>query len=120
MDTYTINGFTVEYDTFDLDAMETFDKEVQKIAQSAGEIKNVTADNYIGIVREQCHGILRFFDAVLGEGSADEIFGKKLNAETLLTSYRKFCEDVTQTRTRLRGAVNPANREQRRAAIFKS
>ena len=119
METYVINGHEVEYDTFDLDAMERYDQEVKRIKDGADALKNsgVSPDNYIPCLREQCEAILDFFDVVLGDGAAQTIFGGKTNIKEILGAYQAFTADVANA---IRGftpaaAAAPGNREQRRA-----
>lgn len=125
METYIINGVEMEYDTFDLDAMELMDSEVVRVTDmiESYQKKDWNFDSYTGFLREQCENIMDFFDTVLGEGSARKIFGGKTNVKDIITSYRRFVDDVTKTRASLGGSADvpaapeaPSNREQRRAA----
>ena len=126
MEKYIINGVEMEYDTFDLDAMELLDGEVLRLQEEIGNAsqKDWNIDNYTGFLREQCENIMDFFDTVLGEGSAKKIFGGKTNVKQIMTVYRKFVDDVTKVRASLGGGLGPSeavpaapvNREQRRAA----
>lgn len=128
MEEYIINGVKIDYDTFDLANMELFDSEVKRVKEDveAAQREDWKKENYIQILREQCYSIMDFFDTVLGEGSAKKIFGNRVNVLEIISAYKKFTEDVTNTRSELGGlGVNaknavqiphPTNREQRRAA----
>lgn len=123
METYIVNGVEVEYDTFDLDAMELFDGEVTRLRDSVKASQKQAEDsgNYIEMLREQGENILDFFDTVLGEGAAQKIFGSRMNIKELLNGYRDFIKNVVETRKELDGKASGSevqswNREQRRAA----
>lgn len=119
MEKYIINGVEVEYDTFDLDAMQLFDDEVKAIKEDveAARDKGWNSENYIQVLREQCENILDFFDTVLGDGAARKVFGSRMNIRDIMEGYRKFTSDVAKTRSELKNTDGPApatNREQRR------
>lgn len=123
METYIINGQEVQYDTFDLEAMELLDMEIERCTAAAEAVDpaGLNMSNYRAIVREQCENVLDMFDTVLGEGMSGKLFGGKMNAKTILTAYRKFVSDVMEVRSNIDAdspnpAAAPVNREQRRAA----
>lgn len=121
MEKYSINGHEVEYDTFDLANMELFDSEVMRVEREVKALRaeNANVENYIAMLREQAESVLDFFDTVLGEGTAREVFGGRVNIRDITAAYRGFTEDVVRMRKSLfAGSVAsaPANREQRRAA----
>lgn len=122
MEKYIIHGHEVEYDTFDLDEMARYDAEVQRLKEDAEQIKSsgINVEDYISVLREQCENMIDFFDIILGDGMAHEIFGEKVNVKDILTAYQKFTKDVALTRSSLTSVMTqapaPANREQRRIA----
>ena len=68
MEKFKVNGKEVEFDPFDLDAMEAYLAgtalvEEQRKADCEGE-------NPVGTLRRVCNAILDFFDDLLGEGRA--------------------------------------------------
>ena len=92
METYKIHGYEIEYDTFDLENMERFDQETRRVVQAA---RSQTAEkDYLATARQQANSMLTFFDGVLGEGMAQQLFGAKVNIRDLLQAYRQFTEDV--------------------------
>lgn len=119
METYIINGKEFQYDTFDLDAMGLFDSEVQRVAEAARGIGTLDAASYLPALREQCENVLDFFDAVLGDGAARELFGDRINVKVITEAYRQFTSDVTAARAGLTAGMAPSsapiNRAQRRA-----
>lgn len=114
MERYVINGKEVEYDTFDLENMEIYDREVRKVEEAVKSVdtKNM-GDNYIAVLRDLAETILDFFDAVLGDGMAREIFGERTNIRDIKNGYRDFTQAVLKEM----GTINNTpNREQRRHA----
>lgn len=119
MEKYSINGVEMEYDTFDLDAMELLDSEVNRIRDEVEAVQRDGLDSagYIRVLREQGENILDFFDTVLGDGAAAKIFGTRMNIRDIMNAYRKFTADVAEVRGTLAGDLpGGGNREQRRAA----
>lgn len=110
MEKYTVNGHEIEYDTFDLENMEIYDREVRKVEEAVKSVdtKNM-GDNYIAVLRDLAETILDFFDAVLGDGMAREIFGERTNIRDIKNGYRDFTQGVVKEM----GGLSP-NREQRR------
>ena len=74
------------------------------------------------MLRALCEEICDFFDVVLGEGTAQKLFGGRMNVREITDSYRSFTRDVvaqlgTQAAAGMAAAPTPGNREQRRAAL---
>lgn len=121
MDTYIVNGVSVEYDTFDLVNMELFGTEVERLKDFADSIKgkryNAFADS-VSDLREMCEGIKDFFDCVVGEGTSEKVFGDRVNALDMTQAYHNFVAEVSaRMQNGFSAPVVPAmNREQRRAA----
>lgn len=119
METYSINGVEVEYDTFDLVNMEVYRDEVKRVADLSELAKDVTTENYIEIIREMCEGVMDAFDTIIGEGTSNLLFGGKVNAKTIPAAWAEFTQAVAKVmNTDIPGAESnvPMNREQRRAA----
>lgn len=121
METYIVNGVSVEYDTFDLVNMELFGTEVERLKDFADSIKgkqyNVFADS-VADLREMCEGIKDFFDCVVGEGTSEKVFGTRVNALDMTQAYHNFVTEVSaKMQTGFSApAATALNREQRRAA----
>lgn len=127
MEKYMINGQEIEWDTFDIANMTLYDSEVKRVAQAAETLKEqeVTAENYIPLLKEQCENIIDFFACVLGEESIDLLFQGRVNVQEAIAAYGDFTRAVTKTRQSLVGLIDggeekqpvntvPLNREQRR------
>ncbi len=92
MERFTVNGKEVEFDPFDLDAMEAYMEgtalvEEQRTAGPAGE-------GPVDALRRVCSAILDFFDDLLGEGRAAELFGQKVNVKDIFEGYKDFTTGV--------------------------
>lgn len=121
METYIVNGVSIEYDTFDLVNMELFGTEVERLKDFADSINgkqyNAFADS-VADLREMCEGIKDFFDCVVGEGTSEKVFGTRVNALDMTQAYHNFVAEVSaRMQNGFSAPVAPAmNREQRRAA----
>lgn len=120
MEKFTVNSKEVEFDPFDLDAMEAYMEgtalvEEQRKAGPAGE-------GPVDALRRVCGSILDFFDDLLGEGKAQALFGHRVNVKDIFEGYRDFTTQVngciSAYSKELGGAqpagVVPLNRAQRR------
>ena len=119
MERFTVNGKEVEFDPFDLDAMEAYMEgtalvEEQRTAGPAGE-------GPVDALRRVCGSILDFFDDLLGEGRAAELFGQKVNVKDIFEGYRDFTTQVNGCISAYSKELNsaqavtaPANRAKRR------
>lgn len=121
METYIVNGVSIEYDTFDLVNMELFGTEVERLKDFADSIKGKTYETFadsVADLREMCEGIKDFFDCVVGEGTSEKVFGTRVNALDMTQAYYNFVAEVSaRMQNGFSAPVAPAmNREQRRAA----
>lgn len=121
MDTYSINGVEVEYDTFDMDAMQARIEELTVV--DAVDKETVEGEDIFARLRRLCEARLDFFDAVLGDGMAEKIFGHKVNAQAIMRGFEDFNRGVNDHIAQLpavakgtRPVPAPVNRAQRRAA----
>ena len=110
MEKYTVNGHEIEYDTFDLDNMESYDREARKLESAAKQI-STSGDNYIDALRDTAHSMLDFFDEVVGDGTAKQLFGDRVNIRDILSGYREFTTAVAEN---VKKEIPAPNREQRR------
>ena len=118
METYIVNGVSVEYDTFDLVNMELFGTEVERLKDFADSIKGKRYETFadsVSDLREICEGIKDFFDCVVGEGTSEKVFGDRVNALDMTQAYNTFVDEVS-AKMRDGFSAPTMNREQRRAA----
>ena len=118
MNEIIVNGVQVEFDPFDLDNMEAYLEGVERIDKTRRE--KFEGESAVQMLRRICDDMLDFFDDILGEGKAREIFGAKTNVKTINDGYMSFCQQVnTSLQTYTKSLNAPAapravNREQRR------
>lgn len=92
MERFTVNGKEVEFDTFDIDVMDGYLTGLEKV-DAERRVKN-EGESTVDTMRRVCNAILDFFDDQLGEGKAEEIFGKKIYVNTIFDGYKEFCEQA--------------------------
>lgn len=94
-----VNGIEYELNLLDADVADRIETAAQKLADEFNarieELKGMSAAKSI---REQCRLIDVFFDAVLGEGAVDTIFGGKPDLEAHLDTYGQFMDDLAKER----------------------
>lgn len=121
MSTYVVNGHSVEFDPFDLDNLELYLSSVNRLDE-ARRVRS-EGEGPVETLRRICDLILDFFDDLLGEGMAKEIFGEKINVKIIMDSYRAFCSEVNEQigdyskEIAAPTAPKATNREQRRAEL---
>lgn len=117
MEKYIVNGIEVEYDTFDLDNMELFDSESKRVVEL---IKNeLSSKSDINKLRKYADVVRDFFDTVVGEGTAEKVFGPKDNIRAIRNGYMEFFNSVISACDAMNHECdkeNVENREQQRAA----
>lgn len=118
MERYMINGKEFEFDTFDLDNIELFQSEVERLEEN---MRLAPRDgDAIKFIRERAEDMLDFFDTVVGEGTSAVAFGDKVNIKDIMSAYKQFTQDIKANTAEFFGSLAskpaPVNREQRRAA----
>lgn len=115
MDQYIVNGVEIDYDTFDLENMESYNEEVRRVAEEAGA--ELEGENSLGKLRRVCYAMMDAFDHLCGDGTAQKIFGSRVNVKAIYTGYNAFTTAVAkaeQAAAAEMGSPTPTNREQRR------
>lgn len=122
MSIYKINGHEIEYDAMDLQNLELYYSESKRLTESAAPVEG---EDLFLTFKNQCNAILDFFDTVVGDGTAETLFGGSLNVKEILTAYKDFSTAVNQEVVGVTGILNNStnnrplvinNRESRRAA----
>lgn len=121
METYVVNGVTLEYDTFDLEAMERRQKELEVVKEVCRQEEGGTYEK----IRNVCNAMLDFFDAVIGPGTAVKVCGERVNVKTINDAYRDFNDQVNKRLAEYKSgfaqqdntAQQHMNRAQRRAML---
>lgn len=123
MEKYIINGVEVEYDTFALSNIELLEAESTRVNEL---ISRAVGSNSAKELRIMCEAVLDFFDAIMGDGTSEKIFGRNEDVFDLIGGFYEFSAKVKEE-TAIRAAKlkelvqrgktdQGMNREQRRAA----
>lgn len=72
-------GVELEYDFFDADQLEIYERENKKVAEDIGDMEQYEGKSTADAIRIQCRIVDNFFDAVFGEGTAKKLFHGKAN-----------------------------------------
>ncbi|MBQ7976818.1 MAG: AP endonuclease [Clostridia bacterium] len=81
----TINGVELEYDVYEADKAELYQKETEKIIKVCEKLKD--NEDLAKSIRIQCKAIFEFIDALFGEGVHREVFGDSVNLRTCAKVY---------------------------------
>ena len=110
-----VNGVNLpDPDVGDLEFLEKYEAQNDIITKKMSEMdKNVRRSE---AVRIQCTLVFDFFDAVFGEGTAQKIFGEKVNLKTCIDAYEEAVNGVNSLDAKLADyfRCKGANRQQRR------
>lgn len=114
MEKYIVNGVELEYDTFDLDNMELYESEMERVHE------DVRSTEWTGLeaLRKQGDSVMDFFDTVVGEGTARKIFGTRMNIRDIVEGYQSFTAQVNKNIEDLGkkfSGTDKLDRDQRRA-----
>lgn len=105
METYIVNGKEIQYDTFEAANIELYLSEVKRISDSANAAKAAGTDS-VSAMREHCFYIMDFFDAVVGEGTAETLFGGAVNIRDVANAFKDFTESVNRNMTELASTIS--------------
>lgn len=125
-----ILGVELEYDFFDADQLEVYERENQRVAEDIKEPTQYEGKSTADAIRIQCHIVDRFFDAVFGTGTAKEIFKGKANIRDHMEAFGIVAQGARDARGELdaveekyapnRAARRQAERDNRQAQKQKS
>lgn len=72
----TINNIELEVDFLDIEVMERYEQALEEIQKHGQDTKGKKASE---VMRQECQSVFDFFDAVFGEGAAEDVFQNKMN-----------------------------------------
>jgi len=82
-----IFGIELEYDFFDADQLEVYERENQKVAETIKEPTQYEGKSTADAIRIQCRIVDYFFNAVFGAGTARKIFKGKSNIRDHMEAF---------------------------------
>ena len=91
-------GVELEYDFFDADQMEVYERENRRVAEDIKEPTQYENKSVADAYRIQCGIVDRFFDAVFGEGTAKRIFHGKANLRDHMEAFGIVAQAAGESR----------------------
>lgn len=91
---FTVNGKELDYDIFDADKAEAYEKEMAAVTQKMAELMGKGEHTFAEGVRAQCEIVAECFDNLFGAGTAVKIFDGKVNLVLALKSFEELAEGI--------------------------
>lgn len=110
-----INGIKLEGDLMDADFMEKFESSMIKMRDSAQAKKRETFPTAAASYRAQCEVVNTCFDEIFGAGTAQKLFGGKMNVMEHLKAIEKVSEWAAGERKTLNDFTNRYTQRQQNA-----
>lgn len=110
-----INGIKLEGDLMDADFMEKFESSMIKMRDSAQAKKRENFPTAAAIYRAQCEVVNTCFDEIFGDGTAQKLFGGKMNVMEHLKAIEKVSEWAAGERKTLNDFTNRYTQRQQNA-----
>ena len=110
-----INSIKLEGDLMDADFMEKFESSMIKMRDSAQAKKRETFPTAAANYRAQCEVVNTCFDEIFGAGTAQKLFGGKMNVMEHLKAIEKVSEWAAGERKTLNDFTNRYTQRQQNA-----
>lgn len=113
-----ILGVELEYDFYDADLLEAYERENKKVAEDIKEPTQYDGKSAADGIRIQCRIVDNFFDALFGDGTAQKIFKGKANIRDHMEAFGIISKAAQDSRSELDEIENKyaPNRAERRQA----
>ncbi len=96
-----ILGVELEYDFFDADQLEVYERESQKVAEEIKKPTQYEEKSTADALRIQCRILNNFFDTVFGPGTAQKIFKGKDNIRDHMEAFGIMAQGSANARVEL-------------------
>ena len=110
-----VRGIEIDFDFFDADDIERFEKETKKVEEFSDKEskKDMTMSEAI---RKECNAVENFFDNVFGEGTSEKIFKGKKNLNEHIKAFEDVINEKIKQQAELQATFSryQPNREQKR------
>ena len=93
-----ILGVALEYDFFDADQLEVYERENKRVADDIKEPSQYEGKSTADALRIQCRIVDRFFDNVFGTGTAQRIFHGKANIRDHMEAFGIMAQGAAAAR----------------------
>lgn len=110
-----INGIKLEGDLMDADFMEKFESSLIKMRDSAQAKKRENFPTAAANYRAQCEVVNTCLDEIFGDGTAQKLFGGKMNVMEHLKAIEKVSEWAAGERKTLNDFTNRYTQRQQNA-----
>ena len=113
-----IFGVELEYDFFDADQLEIYERENAKVAEDIKEPTQYEGKSTADALRIQCRIVDNFFDAVFGSGTAQKLFKGKANIRDHMEAFGIVAKKAEDSNVEFNGVLDKytPNRAERRQA----
>ncbi len=122
---FTVNGKELEYDIFDVDKAEAYEKAMRQVSEKMDALQKDDGVTYAQAIRRQCEAVAECFDALFGDGTAAYVFDGEINLMLALKSFEELVEKINNEKNKLEKMAKAVtakyrgNRAQRRAKANK-
>lgn len=100
----------IEFDFFDADEMEKWDKHTEEMQKDVKklDVKNMKQSEFI---RRFCTIVEKCFDGIFGEGTSQEIFKGKQNFKLCVKAYKDLARGRKEQDTEITNEMNDIQKE---------
>lgn len=111
-----ILGMELEFDFFDADQLEIYEKENMRVVERVKEPTQYEGKSTADSIRIQCTVINDFFDAVFGQGTSDKLFKGRNNLKDHMEAFGIMANEAMESRKDLDAVMDKygSNRAERR------
>lgn len=108
------HGKNYDFDILDADDAERYEAALKKVKE---ESHTVAGEGMADSIRRECAVARSFFDACLGDGVSQEIFGDKMNLMEHIEVFQEFIKEANAKRSAVTELIRKyaTNRAARRA-----
>ena len=96
METYTINGKSIEFDTFIADEIGRFQQAAQRFEGEVSKLLPLAETDLFAYLTGLCDNDRAFFDELIGPGTSAYLFGDRNNYRDITVAYFDFVEKVAE------------------------
>lgn len=113
-----IFGVELDFDFFDADHIEAYERESKRVAEDIKEPTQYEGKSTADAIRIQCRIIDTFFDNVIGPGTAEKIFAGKNNLRYHMEAFGIMSQRAQNSNAELDSIMDKysPNRAERRQA----
>lgn len=108
-----INGTELEADFYDADFVDKFESATKAMRDKAEEGRNVRYKSLGDAYRSQCRIAKEYVDAVFGEGTSDQVFGKADNIKVCLDAIKSLTDAAANLRKETNDMLNRYTQRQK-------